>query len=80
MDRPRLIFVEGIMGSGKSTTARWLARLDQRSLPHFNQLVIWLLLATSAAVAFLASVASPAEAQQRYLDEHPNLGQWGATA
>ena len=31
MDRPRLIFVEGIMGSGKSTTARWLARLYCRS-------------------------------------------------
>jgi hypothetical protein len=30
MDRPRLIFVEGIMGSGKSTTARWLARLFRR--------------------------------------------------
>ena len=31
MDRPRLIFVEGIMGSGKSTTARWLARLFRRT-------------------------------------------------
>ena len=31
MDRPRLIFVEGIMGSGKSTTARWLARLLRRA-------------------------------------------------
>ena len=31
MDRLRLIFVEGIMGSGKSTTARWLARLFQRA-------------------------------------------------
>ena len=31
MDRPRLIFVEGIMGSGKSTTARWLARLFRRA-------------------------------------------------
>jgi hypothetical protein len=30
MDLARLIFVEGIMGSGKSTTARWLARLLQR--------------------------------------------------
>jgi hypothetical protein len=30
MERPRLIFVEGIMGSGKSTTARWLARLYRR--------------------------------------------------
>jgi hypothetical protein len=31
MDRSRLIFVEGIMGSGKSTTARWLARLFRRA-------------------------------------------------
>lgn len=31
MDRPRLIFVEGIMGSGKSTTARWLAQLFLRA-------------------------------------------------
>ena len=31
MDRSRLIFVEGIMGSGKSTTARWLARLFRRT-------------------------------------------------
>lgn len=31
MDRSRLIFVEGIMGSGKSTTARWLARLYRRT-------------------------------------------------
>jgi thymidylate kinase len=31
MDRSRLIFVEGIMGSGKSTTARWLARLSRRA-------------------------------------------------
>jgi hypothetical protein len=31
MDRSRLIFVEGIMGSGKSTTARWLARLFHRT-------------------------------------------------
>ena len=31
MDRPRLIFVEGIMGSGKSTIARWLARLFRRA-------------------------------------------------
>jgi thymidylate kinase len=31
MARSRLIFVEGIMGSGKSTTARWLARLYRRS-------------------------------------------------
>src|SRR5215216_3714853 len=31
MDRSRLIFVEGIMGSGKSTTARWLARLFHRA-------------------------------------------------
>jgi hypothetical protein len=31
MDRSRLIFVEGIMGSGKSTTARWLARLFGRT-------------------------------------------------
>jgi hypothetical protein len=30
MNRSRLIFVEGIMGSGKSTTARWLARLFRR--------------------------------------------------
>jgi hypothetical protein len=30
MDRSRLIFVGGIMGSGKSTTARWLARLFRR--------------------------------------------------
>jgi hypothetical protein len=31
MNRSRLIFVEGIMGSGKSTTARWLARLFCRA-------------------------------------------------
>jgi hypothetical protein len=31
MDRSRLIFVEGIMGSGKSTTARWFARLFRRN-------------------------------------------------
>jgi thymidylate kinase len=31
MDQSRLIFVEGIMGSGKSTTARWLARLFRRA-------------------------------------------------
>jgi len=31
MDRSRLIFVEGIMGSGKSITARWLARLFRRT-------------------------------------------------
>jgi hypothetical protein len=31
MDLSRLIFVEGIMGSGKSTTARWLARLFRRA-------------------------------------------------
>ena len=31
MERSRLIFVEGIMGSGKSTTARWLARLLRRT-------------------------------------------------
>jgi hypothetical protein len=31
MKRSRLIFVEGIMGSGKSTTARWLARLFRRA-------------------------------------------------
>ena len=31
MDRSRLIVVEGIMGSGKSTTARWLARLFCRN-------------------------------------------------
>jgi hypothetical protein len=31
MERSRLIFVEGIMGSGKSTTARWLARLFRRA-------------------------------------------------
>jgi hypothetical protein len=31
MDRSRLIFVDGIMGSGKSTTARWLARLYRRA-------------------------------------------------
>ena len=31
MERSRLIFVEGIMGSGKSTTARWLARLFRRT-------------------------------------------------
>jgi hypothetical protein len=31
MDRSRLIFVEGIMGSGKSTNARWLARLFCRT-------------------------------------------------
>jgi thymidylate kinase len=31
MDRSRLIFIEGIMGSGKSTTARWLARLFRRN-------------------------------------------------
>jgi thymidylate kinase len=31
MDKSRLIFVEGIMGSGKSTTARWLARLIRRT-------------------------------------------------
>ena len=31
MDRSRLIIVEGIMGSGKSTTARWLARLSRRA-------------------------------------------------
>lgn len=35
----------------KSALARWLARLDERSLPHFNQLVIWLLLVTSACLA-----------------------------
>ena len=31
MLQSRLIFVEGIMGSGKSTTARWLARLLRRN-------------------------------------------------
>src|SRR5688572_12586937 len=31
MARSRLIFVEGIMGSSKSTTARWLARLFRRA-------------------------------------------------
>jgi hypothetical protein len=31
MNRSRLIVVEGIMGSGKSTTARWLARLFRRT-------------------------------------------------
>lgn len=31
MDLSRLIFVEGIMGLGKSSTARWLARLLQRT-------------------------------------------------
>ena len=31
MDGSRLIFVEGIMGSGKSTIARWLARLFRRT-------------------------------------------------
>lgn len=31
MEKSRLIFVEGIMGSGKSTTARWLARLFRRA-------------------------------------------------
>ena len=31
MERSRLIFVEGIMGSGKSTIARWLARLFRRT-------------------------------------------------
>jgi len=32
----------------KALVSRWLAHLDQRSLPHFNQLVIWVLLATAA--------------------------------
>ncbi len=29
----------------------WLARLEQRTLPHFNQFVIWLLLATAVILA-----------------------------
>jgi hypothetical protein len=37
--------------AGQSALSRWLAHLDQRSLPHFNQLVIWVLLATALFVA-----------------------------
>jgi hypothetical protein len=33
--------------TGQSPFTRWLAHLDRRSLPHFNQLVIWVLLATA---------------------------------
>jgi hypothetical protein len=29
----------------------WLARLEERTLPHFNQMVIWMLLATAAVLA-----------------------------
>ena len=36
--------------AGESLLGRWLAHLEQRSLPHFNQLVIWVLLATSLFV------------------------------
>jgi hypothetical protein len=36
-----------------SLASRWLAPLGQRSLPHFNQFVIWLLLASAAIVACL---------------------------
>ncbi len=38
--------------------SRWLEHLGQRSLPHFNQLVIWLLLASAAIVACLPLVVS----------------------
>jgi hypothetical protein len=34
-----------------SASGRWLAHLDQRSLPHFNQLVIWVLLGTALFLA-----------------------------
>ena len=34
-----------------SALVRWLENLDQRALPHFNQLVIWVLLATALFVA-----------------------------
>ncbi|HZN35138.1 MAG TPA: hypothetical protein VFB80_15020 [Pirellulaceae bacterium] len=30
---------------------KWLTRLEERTLPHFNQLVIWLLLATAMVLA-----------------------------
>jgi hypothetical protein len=32
----------------------WLERLEERTLPHFNQLVIWLLLGTAAILASLS--------------------------
>src|SRR5262245_46002507 len=31
--------------------AAWLARLEERTLPHFNQLVVWTLLGTAAILA-----------------------------
>jgi hypothetical protein len=34
-----------------SVLSRWLSHLDQRSLPHFNQLVTWVLLGTALFVA-----------------------------
>jgi hypothetical protein len=36
---------------GRQECLPHLARLEQRTLPHFNQLVIWLLLATAAVLA-----------------------------
>jgi len=36
-----------------SLAARWIAHLNRRSLPHFNQLVVWCLLATGSIVACL---------------------------
>lgn len=34
-----------------AATPAWLARLEERSLPHFNQFVIWLLLGTASILA-----------------------------
>ena len=36
----------------KSTPTSLLARLEERTLPHFNQFVVWILLATAAVPAF----------------------------
>jgi hypothetical protein len=37
--------------TSRVSDAAWLDRLDDRTLPHFNQLVIWSLLGTSAVLA-----------------------------
>ena len=43
--------------------SRWVGHLNRRSLPHFNQLVIWLLLVSAAIVACLPYTVREGERQ-----------------